>query len=82
MAGWDTPSPPPGPPPRPRTVEERLDVIERRLTNLTFAWKCTSVENTKIREDATMCLGEIRQMNRELMIELRRALAPNPPQPP
>ena len=81
VAGWDSPSPPPGPPPRPRTLEERIDVLERRLNNLTFAWKQMSVENTQIRQDALRCLGEIRVMNRELLEELRRAQAPRPPQP-
>ena len=82
MAGWDTPSPPPGPPPQPRTIEERIDVLERRLTNLTFAWRCMTEENTRIRQDALRCLGEIRLMNAELLEEIRRTTAPRPSQPP
>ena len=82
VAGGGSPSPPPGPPPRPRTLEERMDVMERRLTNLTFAWRCMSEENTRIRQDALRCLGEIRLMNAQLLEELRRVSAPRPSQPP
>ena len=80
--GGSPPGPPPGPPPRTRTLEERVEVLERRINNLTFAWKVTSEEGTKIRQDALMCLGEIRVMNRELLAEVRRLQEPHPIQPP
>ena len=80
--GRGSPSPPTGPPPRSRTLEERVGVLERHVENLTYAWSVTSQENTKMREDALRCLGEIRLMNNELREEILRAHAPHPPQIP
>ena len=81
VGGSPSPPPPGPPPPKSRTLEERVARLERRVEMLTYAWRTTSDENTKIREDALRCLGEIRHMNAELMAEVQRAYAPRPPQP-
>ena len=74
--------PAPGPPPRVRSVEERVTLMEKRLENLIAVVQGIAKDREDNRREAWKCLGEVRNLNAEILTELRRASAPHPSSPP
>ena len=74
--------PAPGPPSLPRTLEERVSYVERRLDNLIDVVQMIAKDRDDDRRDAWKCLAEVRNLNADILAELRRRPAPNSPPPP
>ena len=74
--------PAPGPPSLPRTLEERVNYLERRLDNLIDVVQMIAKDRDDDRRDAWNCLAEVRNLNADILAELRRRPAPNSPPPP
>ena len=74
--------PAPGPPSQPRTLEERVGYLERRLDSLIFVVQGIAKDRDDDRREAWKCLAEVRNLNADILTELRRAPAPHPSSPP
>ena len=73
--------PAPGPPPGPRSIEERLLALERRVSFVSYAWQKMAFERNGEREEMLRLLAEIREANGQILVELR-SRAPLVPLPP
>ena len=74
--------PPPGPPQTPRSLEARVLSLEKRVGFLMHAWQQVAFERSEQRAELTETLGEIQNVNANILEELRGRAPRDPPSPP